>query len=171
MADYDKMYELADEHDLEFVETTDGMNGYPQNLEPALIGFETFEQAEKFSQEHGLETWIFHKRDGWQLWERRNPAYEAFENTAEDYGDNYNVFKADELEDYYEQEIRPCLDNFDNLEDLKDFIEDQEEIMNELDRCDENEAVVTYCGRLYDTIKVRSMEWYHDTHSYVIGVL
>lgn len=172
MADYEKMYELSDEHNLKFIETTeDGRNGYPQNLKPALIGFETFEEAEEFAKENGLKTWIFHKRDGWQLWERRKPAYESFNVSAEDYGDNYNVFKANDLDDYFENEVKPYLENFDNIEDLKDFLNNQEEIMNELECCDENEAVITCCGKWYDTIKAKPMKWSHDTHNYVIGVM
>lgn len=171
MNKYERFHELAANNDLKFIETTSGKNGYPQDLLPALIGFNDYEEAEEFASEHDLQTYILHKRDGWQLWERKNPAYEPFNISAEDYGDNYNVFKADELEGYYEHEVKPCLENFDNIEALKDFIEDQEEIMNELERCDDDEAIVTYRSEYYDTIKVKSMEWYHDTHSYVIGVM
>ena len=171
MNNYEKFYLLADENDLQFIETTSGMNGYPQDLMPALIGFACYEDAEEFAQANGLQTYIFHKRDGWQLWERKNPAYEPFKNSAEDYGDDYNMYKADELSNYFENEVKPCLENYDNMEDLKDFLDNQEEIMDELERCDEDEAVITYCGKWYDTIKVKSMEWYHDTHKYIIGVI
>lgn len=171
MDKYERFHLLADENDLKFVETTSGMNGYPQDLQPALIYFNDYEEAEEFAREHDLQTYIFHKRDGWQLWERKNPAYEPMTISAEDYGDDYNMFKADELEGYYEHEVKPCLENFDNIEDLKDFLYAQEEIINELERCNEDEAIVTYCGKWYDTIKVKSMEWSHDTHNYVIGVI
>lgn len=171
MNNYEKFYLLADENDLQFIETTSGMNGYPQDLMPALIGFACYEDAEEFAQEHGLQTYIFHKRDGWQLWERKNPAYEPFYISAENYGDNYTMYKANELENYFENEVKPCLENFDNMDDLKEFLDDQEEIMDELERCNEDEAVITYCGSWYDTIKVRNIEWGHDTHNYVIGVI
>jgi hypothetical protein len=171
MNTYVLFHELAENNNLQFIETTDGMNGYPQNLKPALIGFETFEEAKEFASEHGLETWIFHKRDGWQLWERKTLAYVSFHNSADDYGDNYNMFESDDKKDYYENEVKPRLENFSDLNDLKKFVEKQEEIMDELERCDDGEAVITYCGEYYETIKVRSMEFYHDTHSYVIGVM
>lgn len=169
---YEKLRELADNNGLKFIETTDGMNGYPKNLQCALIGFETFEQAEEFAQENDLDVVCLHKRDGWQLYERGEIAYEPFNIKADDYGDNYNMFKPSDLEDYYENEIKPCLDSFDNLEDLQKFLEDQNEIMDELENCDENEAVITYCGKLYERITaIRAMEFYHDTHYYVIGVM
>ena len=171
MDNYEKFHLLADENGLKFVETTSGTNGYPQNLKPALIGFYDYEGAEEFATEHGLETYIFHKRDGWQLWERKNPAYEPMTITSDDYGDNYNMFTPDELENYYENEVKPRLEDFDNMDDIKDFLNDEEEIMDELARCNDNEAVITYCGKWYDTIKVKSIEWGHDTHNYVIGVI
>lgn len=170
MNNYEKFRELAEDNNLQFIETTSGMNGYPQDLQPALIGFSTYDAAEMFAQEHGLQTYIFHKRDGWRLYERKNPAYEPFNNSAEDYGDNYNMFTPSELEDYYENEVKPCLENFDTIEELKEFLANQEEIMDVLYNCNDNEAVITYCGKYYETIEVRSIEFYHDTHYYVIGV-
>lgn len=171
MGKYGLLRELADNNALQFIETTSATNGYPQGLKPALIGFNDYEEAEEFAQEHGLQTYIFHKRDGWQLWQRSKPAYEAMTITSDDYGDDYNMFTHDELDDYFDNEVKPRLDDFDNMEELKKFLNNQEEIMDELDRCNENEAVITYCGDYYDTVKVKSIEWSHDTHNYVIGVM
>ena len=171
MGKYGLLRELADNNALQFIETTSATNGYPQDLKPALIGFNDYEEAEEFAQEHGLQTYIFHKRDGWQLWQRSKPAYEPMTITSDDYGDDYNMFTHDELDDYFGNEVKPRLDDFDNMEELKKFLNDQEEIMNELERCNENEAVITYCGDYYDTVKVKSIEWSHDTHNYVIGVM
>ena len=171
MGKYGLLRELADNNALQFIETTSATNGYPQDLKPALIGFNDYEEAEEFAQEHGLQTYIFHKRDGWQLWQRSKPAYEPMTITSDDYGDDYNMFTHDELDGYFGNEVKPRLDDFDNMEELKKFLNNQEEIMDELDRCNENEAVITYCGDYYDTVKVKSIEWSHDTHNYVIGVM
>lgn len=171
MEKYELFHELAYDNDLQFIETTEAANGYPQNLKPALIGFNDYEDAEEFAQEHDLQTYVFHKRYGWQLWQRSKPAYEPMTITSDDYGDDYNMFTHDELDDYFGNEVKPRLDDFDNMEELKKFLNEQEEIMNELERCDENEAVITYCGDYYDTVKVKSIEWSHDTHNYVIGVM
>lgn len=171
MEKYELLRELADNNDLKFIETTSGNNGYPLDLMPALIGFENFDDAEEFAQEHGLQTYIFHKRDGWQLWQRSKPAYEPMTITSDDYGDDYNMVTPYELDGYYENEVKPRLDSFDDIDSLKNFVDEQESIMDELDRCNENEAVITYCGDYYDTVKVKSIEWSHDTHHYVIGVM
>ena len=41
--------EIASENELQVITTTTGMNGYPQSLKKAIIGFENFEQAEKLA--------------------------------------------------------------------------------------------------------------------------
>jgi hypothetical protein len=171
MGKYGLLRELADNNALQFIETTSATNGYPQDLKPALIGFNDYEEAEEFAQEHGLQTYIFHKRNGWQLWQRSKPAYEPMTITSDDYGDDYNMFTHDELDGYFDNEVKPRLDSFDDIESLKTFVDEQEIIMEELDLCNENEAVITYCGDYYDTVKVKSIEWSHDTHHYVIGVM
>lgn len=171
MANYGKMNELASEYDLQFVETTSGRNGYPENLKPALVGFDTFEDAENFAQEHGLDTWLLHKRDGWQLWNRVYSVYEPMSISCEDYGDDYNLYTASSLECYFEEEVKPRLENFDNIEDLREFLKEQEEIMSELEYLDDDEAVITLFGKYHETINLHPMEWVHDTHYYIIGVM
>lgn len=172
MRTYDTMRELAELHpELQFIETTDNANGYAYDLEPALIGFDSFEDADAFAQEHGLQTMVFHKRDGWQLYQRGTIATEAFNLSADNYGDDYEMFTPDVLAGYYENEVKPCLGDFNNMDELADFIEQQQKIMDELEMCDEGDAVITYCGKWYDTIKVKTMEWYHDSRRDVIGVI
>lgn len=171
LANYNKMEELASEFDLQFVETTSARNGYPQNLKPALVGFKSFEDAENFAQEHGLETWLFHMCEGWQLWYRVHSVNEPMSITCEDYGDNYNLYTEVSLENYFEDEVKPRLSSFDNIEDLRKFLDEQEEIMGELENLDDDEAVITHFGKYYETINLHPMEWVYDTHKYIIGVM
>ena len=170
MADYTKLENLANEYSLQLIYTSKARNGF-HDLEPALVGFETFEKAKKFAQEHGFDIWMFHKRDGWELWDRVQSVYEPMSISCEDYGDDYSIYKADELENYFEDVVKPSLEIFDNIEDLRDFLDEQEIIMRELGKLNDDEAVITYCGTFYETIKLHPMEWKHDTHSYMIGVM
>lgn len=95
--------EIAYDNGLELIQTTAGMNGYPQQLQDAIIGFDTFEEAEKLAKENGLSIEVFTKRDGWDLWYRTgNTAWEAFERSCEDYGEDYAQYANDEAEDYVE---------------------------------------------------------------------
>lgn len=171
MADYEKMDELASEYGLQYVETTSARNGYPENIAPAIVGFNSFEDAENFAKEHGLDTWLLHKCDGWQLWNRVHSVDEPMSISCEDYGEDYNLYTAVSLENYFENEVKPCLENFDNIEDLRSFLDKQEMFMQELESLNDDEAVITYCGTYYERIKLHPMVWKHDTHKYIIGVM
>lgn len=170
--DYLDIRMLAVELDLGYIETTTGTNGYPKNLKPALVGFETFEQAQEIADTYNLSIESFESKDGWRLWTRNNRTmYEPYNNSAEDYGDNYNdLWKMDE-EEFYEAEVEPILENFDNLTDLKNFIKEKEEIFEEMEKMSDEEIIITHEGRYYETIKKQSMSWSHDTRHYIIGLI
>jgi hypothetical protein len=161
------------DYNLEMIETTTGRNGYPQSLKKALIGFQTFEQAQEIANKYPeVRITTFHKRDGWQLWERNNDtAYEPLQNSASDFGDDYNQFTSEDVEDYFENEVKPFLEDFENFETLNEFLKEREEVLNKIQLLDDNELVITYQGRYYDTIEKKSMSFYHDTHHYAIGII
>ena len=81
--------EIAYERGLEVVETTQGMNGYPWGLGKAVIGFETFEEAQEVARESGGEVVDLSRRDGWQFWKNTGKVGKEWEMNAEDYGDDY----------------------------------------------------------------------------------
>ena len=148
MKQYD-FIDLAAQKGLDLIETTSERSGYPLDLKKAIIGFASFEEANELAQEHGLSIEVFQRRDGWNVWYRTgNRAYDPFTRTAEDYGDDYNLFTAGDAADYYENEV----------DDAICALED-------------NEAVVTYQGSLYEKIKKHSMGYYFDTHYYAIGLI
>lgn len=51
--------EIASENGLELIETTAERSGYPRGLQKAIIGFDTFDEAEKLAKEYGLDIEIF----------------------------------------------------------------------------------------------------------------
>lgn len=167
--------DIASECDLELIETTSSGNGYPSDLKCAIIGFDTFEQAQELADKHNLDIEIFTKKDGWQLWRRTNNwANKAFENSADDYGDDYSQFNGGmSEEDFFEQEVEPIIsdNNFATFEELKDFIETKEIIYQEIENAEDDELVITNCGMYYETIKAKSMRFYNDTNHSVIGLI
>lgn len=66
----DSLEFIAYENGLELIETTSERNGYPANLKYAIIGFNSFEEAEKIAKDNNLSIEIFTKNDGWQLYYR-----------------------------------------------------------------------------------------------------
>lgn len=104
--------QIAYQNGLELIETTSERTGYPANLRHAIIGFETFEEAEKIAGENNLSIEIFTKRDGWQLYYRTgNSAHEPFKNSADNYGDDYHGFTTEDIDTFYEEEVKPRVKN------------------------------------------------------------
>ena len=71
---YPSSYEVAhliqeDYGTLSCEECTLGINGYPEHLRAILVGFDSFEDAEKVAEEFGVHVEVFRIRDGWQFWE------------------------------------------------------------------------------------------------------
>lgn len=163
--------DLAEQEGLHFVETTSESNGYPRNLKDALIGFDTFDEAEALAKEHGLDIMLLHKRDGWQLWHRKGNAYEPMTITSADYGDDYSDLEYMGEEDFYDEEVAPMLDAFSTLAELKAFIEDQEEIWEEMSVMDRDELMILHDGKFYEMIEKNPMSWSFDTHNYEIGLV
>lgn len=164
--------EIASENGLQLIETTTNSTGYPESLQKAIIGFDTFEQAEELAEENGLSIEFFQKRDGWDLWYRTgSTAYEPFRRSVEDFGDDYSKFSKEDLEDFYENEVQPFVSEFDSFDDLRSFLEQNEKIKDEIEDAEDDEIVITYCGEYYDTIKERTMAYNYDTHSYAIGLI
>ena len=73
--------------------------------------------------------------------------------------------------DYYENEVKEIISVFDNFEDVEKFLKERREVYDAICALDDDEAVVTYQGSLYEKIKRHSMGYYFDTHSYAIGLI
>lgn len=165
-------YTIAEIENLQVIETTSAMNGYPQSLKKALIGFQSFEEAERIASEYGLSIEIFTKRDGWQLYYRtNNRAYSAIEISAEDYGDDYRSFTASDYEGFYENEVQGMIGEFDSFEAVESFLKSQKKIFEAIENLEDDEMVLTCQGEYYDTVKQYTMCHYYDTKMTIIGLI
>lgn len=166
------IYEIAENHNLHLIETTTGMNGYPRECKHALIGFDDFAEAERIAEEYNLRITTFFKRDGWQLWERNsNTTYSAMNISADDYGDDYRSFCAAEEATYYADEVKPFLSDFEDFDELQEFLNEREEVFENIQDLTEDEIVITCNGRFYEIVEHTTMQWSHDTKNYAIGVI
>jgi hypothetical protein len=164
--------EIAELNGLTYAESTSGNNGYPSGIKGIILGFETFEEAEELAEKHGLSIETFKKKDGWQLWERTgNKAYEPFKNSCDDYGDNYSQLEKMSEKVFFESEVKDSLENFDNLEDLQNFLSKKQNLFDEVEILEIDEIVITCQGEYYETIKKTSMIFSHDTKTIVIGLI
>lgn len=167
-----KIENIAEENGLEVIATTSAKNGYPQSLKRAIIGFDTFENAEKLAHENGLSIEIFTKRDGWCLWYRTgNHALAPFERSFEEYGDEYHQYSKDDLEGFYMNEVQPSVCAFDDFASLRCFLNIMEEIRDRIEDADDDEIILATYGGYYDTIKKSTMSYCYDTHHFAIGLI
>lgn len=164
--------DIAEENGLELIDTTSARNGYPQDLKNAIIGFDSFEQAEKLAKENGMSIEAFKKRDGWDLWYRTGCKMGTpFLRTADDFGDDYRGYSKDDLEDFYLNEVQPMVSDFEDFDSLRCFLDKMEKIKDEIENAEDGEVVITCCGEYYDTIKKHVMSYTYDTNHYTIGLI
>ena len=172
------MNEIASENGLMVINTTTGLNGYPQSLKEAIIGFDNFEQAEKLAEEYQLDIEIFTKRDGWQFWNRdNNSAYDAFERSASDYGENFQQFESNMSQDDFLQQVGAAefidelADEEDGLDRIEEYMKDLRVLYNAIAKADDDEIVIADGDVYVETIKEKTMQFSYDTKNYVIGLI
>ena len=170
--------EIASENGLQVINTTTGLNGYPQSLKEAIIGFDDFEQAEKLAEEYNLDIEIFTKRDGWQFWNRdNNSAYDAFERSASDYGENFQQFEANMSQDEFLQQvgassfIDELADEEDGLDRIEEYTKDLRELYNAIASAADDEIVIADGDVYVETVKEKTMQYSYDTKNYVVGLI
>jgi hypothetical protein len=167
-----KLEQIADENKLHAVTTSKGTNGYPKDLKDAIIGFKNWEQAEKLAEKYELKIIKIHKRYGWDLFERNeSEVHEPIKITAEMYGDDYAVWKGDNVQAYFDAEIKDRLADFNNWDNLATFINKQQKIISEIDNRFDDELIITYRGEYFDTVNENTMEWIFDSHIYEIALM
>ena len=121
---------------------------------------------------HGLRITTFWKKAGWQLYVRdRNTTFEPMGISAENYGDDYMAFDSSSAESFYEDEVKPLLDDINSLEDLEKFVSGRKELLDEIKSIDETQLVIACHGHYYETVDRETMEWSFDSKTYVIGVI
>ena len=165
--------ELAEVEGLEFIETTAERSGYPSHLQGGIIGFNNFKQAEEIAEKFGLEITTFEKKDDWQLWFRNGGRpYNAFKNSSEDFGDNYQEIGKMDEEDFIENEVMFFFeDSKESFDQIESFLKQKKEIWEEVEKMDDDEIVITHEGIYSETIKKESMYFYHDTKHIAIGLI
>lgn len=160
--------EIADREGLEYIETTTGRNGYPENIRGAIIGFETYDQAEEIAAKYGFDIELFKTRYGWQFWERCGWMPGPLKISAEDYGDDYSLYNdADDVLN----SLKDVIPYMESIEEIIAFAENAREIIDEINDCKPGEIVITCQGRYYETVAEETMRWDHDSKVFTIGVI
>ena len=163
--------------DLEVITTTTGRNGYPENLITAAIGFDNFDEAEKFAKENKLELIRVQRKFGQNLWNRMGSAYKELERDGSEFGDDYTVYdptyyysEQEFSEDkFYEKTVRDIIGEMETFDQARDMLDGFEQVSNALSVCADDEFVV--CSGSYDgneIIKKHCMNYSYDSMDYAI---
>lgn len=168
--------EIAYENDLKIISTTGAMNGYPTNIQKAIIGFDNYEQAANLALTHNLEIQSFTKKDGWQLWYRTgNLMFGPLKYSPEDFGNDYSSADCENEADFIDDYLKPNLDfnNFETIEEYEQLLNNFKELWEEIQNADaQKEIVITHNGLYYDTLPRETMQHNnHDTRTTVIGLI
>ena len=163
----EKCYDLAEQLGLDIVSVTSSANGYPQNLQLALIGFDNFDQAEDVANANDLTIVSLYKRDGWNLWAEQGAACGPIKLGAEDYGDDYMSFDSSWDEEDLTDDLRRAIDGIEELDDIFTIVDFYKKFKEELDDTSDDEQVI---ARMYDAdtieiIKKEVMSWHDDANS------
>lgn len=163
----EKCYDLAEQLGLDIVSVTSSANGYPQNVQLALIGFDNFDQAEDVANANDLTIVSLYKRDGWNLWAEQGAACGPIKLGAEDYGDDYMSFDSSLDEEYITDDLRRAIDGIEDLDDIFTIVDFYKKFKEELDDTSDDEQVI---ARMYDAdtieiIKKEVMSWHDDANS------
>ena len=158
------------EFDLERISTTSDTSGYPRNVGNALIGFETFDEAESCAEKYGLKLDEFMKKDGWDLWCRCSciPS-EELTITEDDYGDDYWMVGPNDREEYINR-IKEDIQDATDFENIESIVSNAKEVLDEMEDLDDNENLVLYRLKFYEKVPVHTMRKTVDTRTYVLGL-
>lgn len=174
--------ELVENSELELttISTTSEANGYPANVQTAIIGFENFDEAEKFAKENKLDIIRVERAFGSDLWTRRGAAYKDLERDGSEFGDDYTVYDPTYYyseqefseDEFYEKTVQNIIGEMETFDQARAMLDGFEEVSNALNVCDDNELVV--CEGSYgnvETIQKHCMQYSFDSHEYAIAVI
>ena len=162
--------ELANEFTL--IETTSEANGYPRNLRKAIIGFESYEQAEELAEKHGLSIEMFERRDGWDLWTRRDSIFKAFDMASIYSEEGYDFYKKISFEDFCEHEnVSSSLKECEDFDEMLAWVESFKELFEEIEDLKEGEILIKDNYNNTFVSKEYTMAYSYDSHQYAIGLI
>ena len=166
--------EAAEAYGLEIITTTPDFNGYPRDLKPALIGFKSFDEAERVADEIGGHVAEFVQPDGHEFYTRKGHVFKAFDYSDAQtlFGDNYETFtNSGDYWEFMREAFPEMISRCESPEDAerlvkqaKETAEGIDDIEEETALCENNNGVYTYFITLY------SMCYSFDLDYHVIGV-
>lgn len=173
---YNATEQIAYELSLDMIETTTGNNGYPQSLKYGLVGIDQYSDIEEIEKRYSdckIIPFLAYKKEGWQLYERRQVGeiYEPlnildFYTDASDCENWYNTTTEKELL----EEFKLSLDALDTLEEASRFLAKYDNIYNLINELGDDEVLITRYLEEVDTYDLKTMFINYDSQQFSIGI-
>lgn len=167
----------AYENGLEIVTVTRGTNGYPRGLHKAIIGFETYDEAEEAARRTNGRIVALSKRDGHDFWTGNDTAYGPLEINETFYPfEEYDIIKQNQEKEWWRGMIEELTeiwrDHTPEPEDTERMISKLKEIYQKIEDLADNEQVIIHKETLdFEIEPVKKMRHHdEDVTTYAIGV-
>lgn len=178
--------EIANKFGANVQESTSERSGYPSNIAPCIMGFDTLEDAEQAAKElremindsdYSVEVQHFIKRDGWNLWYRTsNNAYKMYDVSSE-LSDDQMAWSSAEDEAYLDERAERLADGDDYLKylgvDRETYDANTQKVYNAIKNLKSNQLIITdsscYDGYM-EMMEKSAMSYHDDVWTYAIGI-
>ena len=120
---------------LKHVETTSGTNGYPQDIQEAIVGFENWEQLEEIAEKYKLEAYQSPQKRWLAIIRTSRHSITAFQKIAvNDFGGDDYSQEYDDADSYQKSEMEDVFPHLDlaTFEEVEEWLKERKEVYNEL---------------------------------------
>ncbi len=163
---YDNIYEI---------ETTTNRTGYPSELKKAVIGFDTYEEAEAYAEEHDMSIESFFQKDGWSLWARDGYPMQAFQLHASDFSDDWRHYEFGAADRFWEETLQEVdeLKEYDDWTDeqVEEYLEAAKKVRDKIEALNPGEFACVYDNYVFAVYDQETMQYHHDGTTYAIGCI
>ena len=150
------------------------MTGYPKNVELAITGFSSFEEAKNLADKYDKTVTLLTRHDGWNIWYNSSKELlEAPHLEAADIGYCQEITNADYEGDLIDS-LRCTIDGLDSLDAIACAAGFYANIYDMAQKLDENETIYFNRdgGELTDYICLDKYPtaWTYDSRHYTVAV-
>ena len=169
-----ELNELVKNSELELttISTTSEANGYPANVQTAIIGFDNFAEAEKFAKAHHLDIIHVERAHGSDLWTRRGEAYKEIERDGSEFGDDWMAYSplSFDAQEFFADVVKDIINDMETLDDAIECLNNFKKLIDAIESADDDELVLSD-GSNIETIQKHCMQYSYDSHEYAIAVI
>ena len=167
------MSELAYEYNLSPINVFPKGNGKSDKPKIALVDFEDYRRAYVIAIKNELNVEVFEKESFDSKWIRTGIiAKDSFKRNKKEFDKDCKFYDENDADKFFKTYIKPRLSEFDNLEDLSEFIYLMNDISDEIGDCGPNEFVVVKDDECIEVVE-KSCMCYDDQAggSHIIGLI